>query len=262
MESIDISELLNYFKSKIVYIIFIASVFFCISGIYVNRFRTPVYTSSTTILLNQANENIAINTNDLTLNKTLVPTYREIIKSKRVLSQVIKSLDLEYEYNELANMVGVSEITDTSIINVAVTNKDRALAASVANTIAEVFTKEIVDIYNIENISIIDEAEESVKPSSTSAVKVVLIVTLIGILLSVAVFFVIFYFDTSLKSEEDIERITGLPVIGVVPLSGKEQKGHINTVKPIRKVEPLNKQSSVHNKEEKITNTFDQEVKN
>lgn len=244
MEEIDISELLNYFKSKIIYIVFIASVFFCVSAIYVNRFRVPVYTSSTTILLNQANENIAINTNDLTLNKSLVPTYREIIKSKRVLSQVIKSLDLDYEYSELANMVEVFEVTDTSIINVTVTNENRSEAATIANTIAEVFTKEIVDIYNIENISIIDEAEESNKPSSTSAVKVVLIATIIGIVLAIIAFFIIYYFDTSIKSEEDIERITGLPIIGVVPLSSKDQKGHSDSLIPASKVEPINKKIS------------------
>ena len=94
MEELDITQLFNYFKSKIIYIIFATSIFFCLSSIYVNKFRVPKYTSETTILLNQANENSAINTSDINLNKSLVTTYGEIIKSRKVLEDVIKNLHL------------------------------------------------------------------------------------------------------------------------------------------------------------------------
>ena len=67
MEELDITQLFNYFKSKIIYIIFATSIFFCLSSIYVNKFRVPKYTSETTILLNQANENSAINTSDINI---------------------------------------------------------------------------------------------------------------------------------------------------------------------------------------------------
>lgn len=89
MEEIDISQLLGYFKTKIIYIIFAMSIAFCLSSIYVNRFRVPEYTSSTTILLNKANETGTINTSDLNVDRSLVPTYGEIIKSKRVLRKLL-----------------------------------------------------------------------------------------------------------------------------------------------------------------------------
>lgn len=56
MEELNITQLFNYFKSKIIYIIFAMSVVFCLTSLYVNRFSVPLYTSETTILLNQANE--------------------------------------------------------------------------------------------------------------------------------------------------------------------------------------------------------------
>ena len=221
MEELDITQLFNYFKSKIIYIIFAMSVAFCLTSLYVNRFRVPLYTSETTILLNQANENAAINTSDINLNKSLVTTYGEIIKSKRVLNQVIEKLNLDLTYKELYNKVSVGEITDTSIISIKVTLEDNKLACDIANEIASVFASEIVSIYKIENISTIDKAEVSEIPSSASTLKIIFIGTLSGALLSIVVIFILFYFDTTIKNEEDIEKLTGLPVIGVVPVSSR-----------------------------------------
>lgn len=226
MEELDITQLFNYFKSKIIYIFFAASIFFCLSSIYVNKFRVPKYTSETTILLNQANENAAINTSDINLNKSLVTTYGEIIKSKRVLNQVIEKLNLDLTYKKLNSMVSVGEITDTSIISIKVTDEDNELACSIANEIADVFASEIVSIYKIENISTIDKAEVSEIPSSASTLKIVSIGTLLGAVLSVMIIFISFYFDNTIKDEEKIESITNLPVIGVVPISSRVKNGH------------------------------------
>ena len=225
MEEIDISQLLGYFKSKIIYVIFAMSISFCLASIYVNKFRVPEYTSSTTILLNQSSESTAISSTDITLNKSLVTTYNEIIKSKRVLTQVINELALDYDYNELFSKISVGEVTDTSIIKISVTDPDNVLAANIANTIANTFTKEIVDIYKIENISIIDKAEVSTIASSTSTLKIIGVATIAGAVLAIAVIFIVFYFDTTLKNEEDVEKATGYPVIGVVPVSREKIKG-------------------------------------
>lgn len=224
MEEIDISQLYSYFKSKIIYVLFAISIAFCASCIYVSKIRVPEYTSSTTVLLNQASENTAISTSDISLNKSLVTTYGEIIKSKRVLVTTLEELNLDYSYQELFKMVTVGEVTDTSIIKISVTNQDKNLSCDIANKIAEVFTREIVSIYNIENLSIIDKAEVMNKPSSASTTKIVGISSIAGAFISIIIIFIVFYFDKTIKSEEDIERLTGLPVIGIVPLSREKVK--------------------------------------
>ena len=89
--------------------------------------------------------------------------------------------------------------------------------AHIANTIANVFTKEIVEYYKIENVSVIDTAEVSENPSSASALKIIGIMTLAGAFVSVVVIFIVFYFDTTIKSAEEVENKLGLPVLGIVP---------------------------------------------
>lgn len=224
MEEIDISQLINYFKSKLIYVLFAASIAFCLSSIYVNRFRVPEYTNFTTILLNQASDSAALSYNDVNLNKSLIKTYSAIIKSKKVLNQVIEKLDLDLKYEQLVNKVSVGEVTDTTIIRISVIDHDSQLAADIANCIAEVFSEEIPMIYKIENISVIDKAEASDVASSASTIKIIGIATVAGAFVSIAVIFMFFYFDTTLKNEEDIERATGLPVIGIVPVSREKIK--------------------------------------
>jgi capsular polysaccharide biosynthesis protein len=222
MEEIDISQLLDYFKSKIVYIIFAMALAFAASAIYVYNFRVPEYTSYTTVLLTQSGE--SINANDLNMNNSLVSNYSEIIKSKRVLKQVISNLNLDYEFGQLQGKIVVGEVNDTDLIKISVTDADAELAADIANEIADVFSKEIPIIYGTQNTSIIDVAEVSKVASSASALKIILIVTLAGAFVAVGVVFVIFYFDTTIKNEEEIERLTGLPVIGIIPLSRERIK--------------------------------------
>ena len=222
MEEIDISQLLDYFKSKIVYIIFAMALAFAASAIYVYNFRVPEYTSYTTVLLTQSGE--SINANDLNMNNSLVSNYSEIIKSKRVLKQVISNLNLDYEFGQLQGKIVVGEVNDTDLIKISVTDADAELAADIANEIADVFSKEIPIIYGTQNTSIIDVAEVSKVASSASALKIILIVTLAGAFVAVGVVFVIFYFDSTIKNEEEIERLTGLPVIGIIPLSRERIK--------------------------------------
>ena len=54
------------------------------------------------------------------VTQKLAVTYGEIIKSRSVLDDVIKNLNLDYEYEELANDVTVSPVKDTQIISISV----------------------------------------------------------------------------------------------------------------------------------------------
>ncbi len=217
MEEIDLVQLFNYFKSKWFYILFAASLAFCVSSIYVNQFRQLEYTSYTKIILNQASSSETISNQDINLNQSLVSDYTEIIKSKLVLNQVIDLLDLDIEYEQLTKMISVTGIKDTAIIKISVTHADPNLACDIASTIADVFMKEVGDIYKLDNVSVLDEAEVSAKSSSTSAMKIIAIAIVVGVVVSMGIIFVFFYFDTTIKDEDVIESAVGIPVIGTVP---------------------------------------------
>ena len=96
------------------------------------------------------------------------------------------------------------------------------MAAEIANEVADVFSDEIQDIYNLENVAIIDKAEVAKEPYNINYVKDNVIYLMIGVVLSFGVVFVMYYFDTTIKSSETVEEKLGLTVIGIVPKESKE----------------------------------------
>ena len=214
MEEIDLKELITFIKSKIGLLITITAsvcIIGCLYGLFIQK---PMYQSYTTVILS-SNEG-TINQNDLNLYKNLVNTYSEIVKSRRVLVQVIDELDLDMSYEELYNKINVSSINNTEIIRITVNDGDAIEAKNIANITANYFTKEIVALYNMNNVGILDEAIEAENPYNINVTKQVVIYFMLGFVLAAGILFVIFYFDRTVKSVEQVEQKIKLPILGGV----------------------------------------------
>ena len=227
MEELNLKDMWDYYVSKVFIIIF--SVLFCVVAVlfYSVFIEKPMYSSYTTIVLvgnSQTESQTGITQSDVTLNQKLVSTYQEIIKSRRILSQVIDNLKLDISSSTLAGNVSVTSEKDTELIRITVNNGDATLARDIANEIANVFNKEIVEIYNIKNVNVIDEAEVPASPSNMSIIKKMFLAAIVGFVLSCMVIFVFFYFDTTVKSLEELEEKLGLPVLGGITYNSHYEK--------------------------------------
>ena len=223
MEEINLEELFYYFRNKISWIIIAIILAIGIGNTFTILTRTPMYKSSTTIVLvNENKDSSTYNTTEQQLNKNLVGTYSEIIKSIMILETVISNLKLDYTSADLASNISVEAVDNTEIIKVSVSDANAKEATSIANEIAKVFMEKIQKIYNLNNVSIIDKAEDAIAPYNVNYVKDNAIYVLIGLALSCGTIFIFFYFDTTIKSSEEIESKLGLNVIGTVPKVEKE----------------------------------------
>ena len=223
MEEINLEELFYYFRNKISWIIIAIILAIGIGNTFTILTRTPMYKSSTTmVLVNENKDSSTYNTTEQQLNKNLVGTYSEIIKSRMILETVISNLKLDYTSSELASNISVEAVDNTEIIKVSVSDANEKEATSIANEIAKVFMKKIQKIYNLNNVSIIDKAEDAIAPYNVNYLKDNAIYILTGLVLSCGTIFIFFYFDTTIKSSEEIESKLGLNVIGSVPKVGKE----------------------------------------
>jgi capsular polysaccharide biosynthesis protein len=225
MEEIDLKELFDYLKGKIIWIIL--AVFFAVivGNVYTIITRVPMYKTNVSLVLvseKNGDGNEVYNSSEQQLNKNLVGTYSEIAKSKTVLNKVIKNLDLDISYTELKNRIEVTSVENTEIINIYVSDKNPKMATITANEIANVFVTEVNNFYKLNNVNILDEATNVKTPYNVNYVKDNRIYVLIGIVVSLGVLFIIFYFDTSIKTSEEIEKKLGLTVIGSVPKARKE----------------------------------------
>lgn len=222
MEEINIKELLDFFISKIFLIIIIVLVFAANGYLYFAHIQTPKYHSSTTIILVSEQEDT--NTSNISLNQQLVSTYSEIVKNRSVLNKVINKLDLDMTVKELANNISVTSVDKTEIIKIEVSNADNVLARDIASEITKTFITEVNDIFKLQNVTILSEAQVEKQPYNVSLVKQVTLSSIIGLFISLIILFAIFYFDTSIKSVETIENKAKLTVLGTVEkVKGKNE---------------------------------------
>lgn len=229
MEEVDLKELFVYFMKRFSIIIAITFLFLLIGFVYIMFVRVPLYKGDTTVILvNKSldnNSSQSITQSDIVLNQKLVSTYTQIVKSKKVLNQVIDKMGLSYTYGKLSGRVSVSNINDTEIIKISVSDENPERAANIANAVAEIFKEEVSNIYHLENVSIIDKAEVSSKPFNIKVTQTLGISFVGGIAVSLMLLFVLYYFDTSIKSAEDVEKKLGVAVIGTIPHVSSGKRG-------------------------------------
>lgn len=225
MDEINLQEFLYNIKKKFAIILIVTLVGAIIGGLYSLFFVKPMYETSTTLILarsssnNNSNNNLgdSITQTDIVLNQKLIATYGEIIKSRSVAKEVIEKLGLNMTAEQLISGITVSSKTDTEILKITVKNADNNLAPKIASTLAEVFTKKVKEIYNIDNVSIVDEAEVPTKPYNTNSLKTIGIFTFGALLVTVLFIFVVTYFSNTVKDEEELERLLNLRVLAIIP---------------------------------------------
>jgi len=226
MEEINLSELFDYFIEKIGLMIII-TMSICIVGCLYGLFiQVPMYQTYTTVILggSQTTNNSTITQTDITLNKNLVNTYAEIVKSRRVLEQVIEELDLELSYEALSSKIAVTAVNNTEIIKISVNSKDAIDAKNIANITASCFAREVKSLYNMDNVNILDEAYEATKPYNINVIKQIIIYFIIGLVVACGIVFILFYFDRTIKSVEQVEQKIKLPILGSVQDFSKRVK--------------------------------------
>ena len=212
MEEINIKDFLYFLKKKVLYIVI--SVLVVITGVllYDCFIKVPKHSTYTTIALVKANEG-EYTQNDLNVNKNLVESYSVLVKSKKVLKEVINDLNLDYSIEKLSKEIKVSSVNDTEYIKITVEDADAKKAYDITRSISKSFTKEVTSIYKMNNVSVVDEPEISKEISNNTIKKDLLLGLFGGLFISVGVLFVIFYFDDTIKYHDEIEEELGLPIL-------------------------------------------------
>lgn len=226
MEEIDLKEMFSIFWSKKLEMILIILGFIVAGIVYTSEFITPMYSASTTLVLASSedaekNVNTTITATDITINSKLVSTYSELVKSKNILREVISNLGIQIDEEVLRKRVKVSSVKNTELIEITVEDEEAINATKIANEIAIVFTGKVKEIYNINNVQIVDEAEVSSAPANINYVKNAILFAGIGLAIAVMYAIIANMFDTTIKSTEDIEKNFEVPVLASIPMIEK-----------------------------------------
>lgn len=224
MDELNLKQLINIIWNGKKYIITIIVLAIFLGIGYSYFLVTPKYEASTTLVLAKAEEkatneiSTGITQTDLNINQNLVSTYRELIRSKTVIREVMENLKIkDLKENTLKNNITVSSVRDTELIEITVKDENPERATNIANEIAKVFTVHVAEIYNINNVHVIDKAETNNIPYNVHHAKDIFVFVLIGVIFSIVSIIIISLLDTTVKTQEDIKKTTGMLILAEIP---------------------------------------------
>lgn len=218
-ETIDLREYFGIIKKRSKLILAITSVAVIVSAIVSFFMLSPVYEANTTLIVNR-NENSESQTmtgDEFNVTQKLAVTYGKIITSRTVLDEVIDTLNLDMDYDQLVGKINVSAVSDTQIISVTVQDTNPKKAMDIANAVPKIFTKEAKRITKANGVEVIDKAVLPESPVKPNKMMNVAIAAVLGLMIGLFVVFLLEYMDTKVKKPEDITKHLDLPILGVIP---------------------------------------------
>lgn len=199
--------------------------------------QTPIYQARAKVLIEGAQSPGLPNFGDIQTNQQLAETYSELIGT-RAFSQ------------GLAERLGVEGTPDArararrSFVDVYGRNPDPVMAADIANAAARLFTEEVRDrqftqiaqfqlslgqygvsqdpsviaaqAAKVINLSVVEEAVVPSSPASPNTKRLVLLLAVLGLVGSVSVVVAKEHLDDHVRSSDELQKLTGLPVVGSV----------------------------------------------
>lgn len=218
-ESINLRELFQVLRKRLWLIVLITIIAATVSAVISFFVLTPVYQSKTQILVNQAkNDEQLYYSQTVQTNVQLINTYNDIIKSPAILDKVIKELKLDSSAQSLGGQIQVKNAQDSQVAQIVVQDTNAKRATEIANTTASIFKKEVPKIMNVDNVSVLSKATlgESASPVKPQPLMNIVIAVVVGLMVGVGLSILLEYLDNTLKTEQDIENLLELPVMGVI----------------------------------------------
>lgn len=219
-KEINLKELFQVIKRRFWIIALITAFASIVGGILSNSSITPLYQSSSRIIITGSSEED---------RKTL----QVIVKDSTILDKVIEELNLGTSAEALAGQITVASIESSQVVSISVIDKDPKLAAIIADTTAQVFKDEVPKIV------LVDESNDYVRILSAAKVNPVpingnnnnkLFMAIIGgMVIGFGLAFLLESLDDTIRSEREIETLLGVPVLGKVSKMNKrnvKKKNH------------------------------------
>lgn len=219
-ESINLKDVFKTIRKHLKSILILTIFAIVITGLISYFVLTPVYQTSTEILVNQSPTETGPYVNlNIETDLKLINTYSGIIKSPAILDQVVDELNLDLTSDQLIEKITVSNENESQIVSIAVVDEDPEMAVQIANTTAAIFKNEIRDLMNADNITILSPAAFRGEPVPIFPKPMVnmAIAAVISLMLGAGIAFLWENLNTTMKDEQDIKDILDIPLLGIIP---------------------------------------------
>lgn len=220
--TLDLQDFFYIIKKRLKLIVLITLACAVITGLVSVFLIKPTYEASSSIIVGKPTNNIKTDNNDVMMYQNLVKTYAQIAQSDSVAKATLNKLNENITLDQFQKMVSVTPQEGTQILTIKADSKDPNEAARVVDTMASSFIGESKRVFPTGgDIQIMDRAQIPDKPVKPKKTLNVAIAFFLGLIVSVGISFLLEYQDNTIKTEDDIDRYLELPVIGIIPKTGK-----------------------------------------
>lgn len=245
---IDLVELLGVILHNL-WIIIVSGVIVAAAALLVSYFIiTPKYESVTKIYVISKTNADTMTYSDLQAGSTLTKDYKELVKSRPVLEEVLAETGIDVELKDLEEQITVEVPQDTRIVSITVEDKDPYEARIIADSVRIAASKHIREVMDTEAVNVVEEASLPIEKSSPSILKNTAIGYAVGLFLAIAIVIINYIMDDTIKTPDDVEKFLGVSVLGSIPYSEND----LSDKAEMERYEKKKKQRKKKQKEEKV----------
>ncbi|MFC5649392.1 YveK family protein [Paenibacillus solisilvae] len=216
------------FQKKLWLIVLIVMIACAATGIRSYYMVTPVYTAAVKLIVNQPSKSSKMGTDikKIQTDMMLIHSYKEIIHSPAILNKVVEQYPGLHASTRELSRVSVAAADNSLLMSLMYTDTSYERAVNNVNAISNVFKQQIPKIMNIDNVTILAEANlnGSHVPINSNPQMDILISLFISLMFAAGLVFFLDYMDKTYKSEADLEADLGLPVLVSVMKMKKQRR--------------------------------------
>lgn len=166
-----------------------------------------------------AGQSGTVNNGDLQAAESLATTYSKILASNSILDAVLEEMGPEEKLTrkELSQMINVSVVSNTQLLEVVVTSTDPEFACRIAGAFARVAPTEIVRITKAGGVEVVDRPEAATDKAAPHTAFDSAIGFVIGIILTAVIIVIRNLADTTIYLPDDITAAVDVTVLGQIP---------------------------------------------
>jgi receptor protein-tyrosine kinase len=184
---------------------------------------TPTYTSSTQLFVSTTSSDDASVYQGNIFSQQRVASYVEILTSQRLAGRVIEQLGLQESSATLAQSITAATVPDTVLLDVSVVRTSPTEARDIAAAVGQQFSLMVTELETPDGataspvtVTVIEDPEVVSAATSPRPMRNVALGLLVGIVLGGAAAMVRERMDNTVKTPDDIEKLTGVAVVGAL----------------------------------------------
>lgn len=220
----NMTKIYSVIKSKLLFL----SIFILLGvggvTLYTMFAITPIYSVSSTLILKIMNseKNDSQVMEALNLFQRQAKTYLEIAALSPVKEATDKALELSSEDASKIKSIKLTNDSGSQLMTLTIKASDRDLADQYIKQYVKQYKQFTTEKFGRDDLAIVSEAQGNPRPIYPILWKNMLIAFIVFSFIAFNIIFIRYVMSDSIDSSDELEELTGVPTLGMIPLIEKK----------------------------------------